>query len=101
MPTGDDDKEDRFLGKLRGTLRIAKEGRYLEYLDISATEPVSPALGIKIRDFNTRFEFAPVADGGPVLPVAFRTHVKGRAYLAMGFEETEAVEFSAFEHVHE
>ena len=61
VPTGDDDKEDRFLRKLRGTLRIAKDGGYLEYLDISATEPVSPAMGVKIRDFNTRFEFARIA----------------------------------------
>ncbi|MEE4162724.1 MAG: hypothetical protein V2I25_09465 [Woeseiaceae bacterium] len=101
VPTADDDKEDRFLRKLRGTLRIAKDGGYLEYLDISATEPVSPAMGVKIRDFNTRFEFAPVAGDGPVLPVAFRTRVKGRAFLAMSFDESEAVEFSDFENVHE
>lgn len=101
VPTGDDDKEDRFLRKLRGTLRIAKDGGYLEYLDITATEPVSPAMGVKIRDFNTRFEFAPVAGDGPVLPVAFRTRVKGRAFLAMSFDESEAVEFSDFENVNE
>ena len=101
VPTGDDDKEDRFLRKLRGTLRIAKDGGYLEYLDITATKPVSPAMGVKIRDFNTRFEFAPVAGDGPVLPVAFRTRVKGRAFLAMSFDETETVEFSDFEDVRE
>ncbi len=98
-PRGDDEEEARFMKKMAGTVRIAKQGRHLEYLDISARKPVSPKLGVKIREFNTRFEFARAIEGGPVVPVAFRFRIKGRAFLAVSFDEMETVEFSDFESV--
>ena len=56
-------------------------------------------MGVKIRDFNTRFEFAEAVDGGPIVPVAFRFRIEGRAFLAVGFDEMETLEFSDFEPV--
>ena len=85
--------------KMDGTVRIAKDGGHLEYLDISNQKAVRPAIGVKIRDFHTRFEFAPALAGGPVVPVAFRFRIKGRAFVAVGFDEMETVEFSDFESV--
>lgn len=99
VPTGDDEKEAKFMKKMSGTVRIAKPAGYLEFLDISSRKPVSPMVGVKIRDFNTRFEFAEAVAGGPVVPVAFRFRVKGRAFLAVGFDEMETLEFSDFEPV--
>ena len=99
VPTGDDEDEAKFMQKLNGTVRISKAGGHLEYLDISSRKPVSPRMGVKIRDFNTRFEFAEAVTGGPVVPVAFRFRIKGRAFLAVGFDETETLEFSDFEPV--
>ena len=87
------------MKKLKGTVRIAKPEGHLEFLDISNKKPVSPAMGVKIRDFNTRFEFTEAVEGGPVVPVAFRFRVKGRAFLAVGFDESQTVEFSDFEPV--
>ena len=100
-PAGDDDDDEKFLKKMDGTVRIAKDGGHLEYLDISNQKAVRPAIGVKISDFHTRFEFAPALAGGPVVPVAFRFRIKGRAYVAVGFDEMETVEFSEFETVSE
>lgn len=99
IPTGDDEDEEKFMRKMAGTVRIAKAGGHLEYLDISSEKPVRPAMGVKIRDFNTRFEFAEAVDGGPIVPVAFRFRIEGRAFLAVGFDEMETLEFSDFEPV--
>ncbi len=99
VPEADDEDEEKFLEKLSGTVRIAKDGRHLEYIDISADKPVKPAVGVKIRNFNTRFEFSRTLDEGPIVPVAFRFRIKGRAFLAVGFDEAQMVEFSDFESV--
>jgi hypothetical protein len=99
VPSGDGDDDEKFLKKMAGTVRIAKDGGHLEYLDISSRKPVRPAVGVKIRDFNTRFEFAPALADGPIVPVAFRFRIKGRAFVAVSFDETETVEFSDFEPV--
>lgn len=96
MPEADDEDEEKFLEKLNGTVRITKEGNTLDYIDISNDKPVKPAIGVKIRDFNTRFEFRQALHDGPIVPVAFRFRIKGRAFLAVGFDEMEAVEFSEF-----
>ena len=99
VPEADDDDEEKFLEKLNGTVRIDKAGQHLEYIDISTDKPVKPVFGVKIRDFNTRFEFGRALDEGPIVPVAFRLRIKGRAYLAIGFDEAQIVEFSDFERV--
>jgi hypothetical protein len=99
VPNGDGDDDEKFLKKMAGTVRIAKDGGHLEYLDISSRKPVRPTVGVKIRDFNTRFEFAPALADGPIVPVAFRFRVKGRAFVAVSFDEAETVEFSDFEPV--
>ncbi len=101
VPTGDDEDEAKFMKKMNGTVRIAKAGRHLEFLDIRSRKPVRPAIGVKIREFNTRFEFAEAVAGGPVVPVAFRFRVKGRAFVAVGFDEMETLEFSDFEPMRE
>ncbi len=97
VPRPDDEEEEKFLEKMNGTVRIAKAGEQLEYIAISADKPVKPAVGVKIREFMTRFEFRRAVDDGPVVPVAFRFRVKGRAYLAIGFDEMQTIEFSDFE----
>lgn len=97
VPGTDDEDEEKFLEKMNGTVRIAKAGEQLEYIAISADKPVKPAVGVTIREFMTRFEFRRAVDDGPVVPVAFRFRVKGRAYLAIGFDEMQTIEFSDFE----
>ena len=91
-----DDEDEEFLEEMDGTVRIAKADGRLEYIDIRSDKPVKPAVGVKIREFVTRFEFKRATGDGPVVPVAFRFLIKGRAYLAIGFEEMQSVEFSDF-----
>ncbi|MEM8817779.1 MAG: hypothetical protein AAGE85_18345 [Pseudomonadota bacterium] len=98
-PKGEDEEETRFLEQMHGTLRISKPDGHLEALDIVNEKPVKPKTGVKIRDFKTSLEFGRAFDGGLIVPLSFHFRIKGRAYLAVGFDEMETVEFSDFEPV--
>ncbi len=97
QPSGDDEEDARFMEAMNGTVRIAKDNERLDYIDITNDKPVKPTTGVKIREFLTRFEFAPAFADGPVVPVSFRFRIRGRAFLAVGFDESETLEFSDFE----
>ena len=98
-PRGEDEEENEFMQVMQGTLRISKPGGHLELLDIANDKPVKPKMGVKIRDFKTRLTFGEAFDNGLVVPLSFHFRIKGRAYLAVGFDEMESREFSDFEPV--
>jgi len=95
-PKGDDEEEDEFMKVMQGTLRISKPGGHLELLDIANDKPVKPKMGVKIRDFKTQLTFGEAFENGLVVPLSFHFRIKGRAYLAVGFDEMESREFSDF-----
>ncbi len=98
-PKGDDEEENAFMKAMQGTLRISKPGEHLELLDIANDKPVKPKVGVKIRDFKTQLTFGEAFENGLVVPLSFHFRIKGRAYLAVGFDEMESREFSDFEPV--
>lgn len=96
---GGDKKQARFFAKLRGTARIARDDGRLVSVDIQNQGDVKPTFGVRIREFLTRFDFARAIGDGAVVPVGVELRVKGRAYLAVGIDETETRRFSNFEKV--
>ena len=95
-PRGEDEEENEFMQAMQGTLRISKPGGHLESLDIANDKPVKPKIGVKIRDFKTQLTFGEAFENGLIVPLSFHFRIKGRAYLAVGFDEMESREFSDF-----
>lgn len=94
-----DDDDDDFMQYLDGELRIAKRGHYVEHMRLENRGTIRPAFGVKISRFATDLRFAPVVDGGPIVPHSVDVEVRGRAYLAVGFDEVEAIRYDDFEYV--
>lgn len=85
-PAADGDEESRkFLAEVDGTLRIRKDGTWLEEFHLTNESPIRPASGVKISRFETLLNFGLAAPGGPVVP------------LAIGFDEQEQVRYSDYE----
>ena len=97
QPTADSDDEQAFMKSVEGTLKIIKDGHYVAVISMRNRDIIKPGKGVKIKEFFTRLEFAPVQAGGPALPRSMRATVKGRAFLVVKFDETETVTFSDFE----
>ena len=94
-PDSEDDRE--FMEAVHGTLKVVKDGHYVALITLQNTDTIKPGKGIKIEEFLTRLEFAPIQDGGPVLPHSVQATVKGRAFFVIRIDETETVKFSDFE----
>ena len=95
---GDDDVDARkFMGRVEGRLRVARDGRYVASLEISNEKPIRPAFSVKISRFFTRLTFGPAATGGPIVPRSMDVQVKGRAAVVIRFEEAESVRYSDYE----
>jgi hypothetical protein len=55
--------------------------------------------GVKIKTLSTILTFGPAIPGGPIVPKTMDVRARGCAFLTIGFDETEAVRFSAWEYV--
>ena len=95
-PAGDDDEE--FFEDLIGTLTIDRTGRYLHALTLANDKPVRPATGVKISRFRVHLTFASLTPDGPVVPTGVDVSIKGRAYLAIGFDEVEKITWDEYEY---
>lgn len=98
-PTDDDAESAEFMNEVDGRLRVMRDGHWLAELLLENHGPIRPATGVKISRFETRLRFGPVGPHGDVLPLAIDVHVKGRAYLAISFEEREIVRYGDYEKV--
>lgn len=95
-----DDDED--LGEeMRARLRIAKDGRYVESVELRNRDEIAPGFGTRLSTFLTQLEFGPAGEGGAIVPQAFRVQVQGRALFFVPFDETEVIEYSDFEYASE
>jgi hypothetical protein len=90
------DEDEEILEQVDATLRIAKQGRYVESVDVRNRDEIRPGWGTKLTSFVTQLTFGPAADGGPVVPHSAKVHVAGRALFVIGFDEVESVEYSDF-----
>jgi hypothetical protein len=101
VPTDDSDDDEmgrKVLERMDGTVRIVKDGHYLEYLDIRNTRPIRPQAGVKMKKFLTRITFGPAVDGGPIVMKSMDVAIKLSAFLVIRVDETESVRFSDFEY---
>jgi len=101
VPTDDSDDDDmgrKVLERMDGTVKIVKDGHYLEYLDIRNTKPIRPKVGVKMKKFLTRITFGPAVDGGPIVMKSMDVAIKLSAFLVVRVDETESVRFSDFEY---
>jgi len=100
-PAPDSEDESEFMESVHGTLKVIKEGHYVARITLQNRGAIKPGKGIKIEEFLTRLEFAPIQDGGPVLPHSVQATIKGKAFFVVRIDETETVRFSDFERVTE
>jgi hypothetical protein len=92
-----DEDEVEFIDNVDATVKIIKNGRYLETIDMRNNADIKPGFGTKIGTFIVHFEFGPATEDGPIVPRNMAIQVKGRALLFIGFDETEIIEYSNFE----
>ncbi|MDX1481194.1 MAG: hypothetical protein R3315_05935 [Woeseiaceae bacterium] len=93
----DEDNED-FAGNITGRISIAKDGPWLESIEVRNDKVVDAGLGTRITEFLMRYRFAPAVAGGPVVPRAAEERVKGQALLFIDFDEVEVDRYSDFEY---
>ena len=89
--------EIEFVDNVDATVKISKDGGYLEAIDLRNNDDIKPGFGTKIGTFIMHLQFGPAIEGGPIVPRNMAIQVKGRAFLFIGFDETEIIEYSNFE----
>jgi hypothetical protein len=95
----EDEEEEEFMKHIDATMKIVKDGPYIEYIDMHSNKPFKPQFGVKIKEFVTRLRFGRASNDGPVVPLSVDVRIKARAFLAIGIDETISVSFSDYEYV--
>ena len=95
-PLADSDEERQFMEAVEGRLEVVKDGHYVSKIRLRNLKTIKPGKGVKLKVFDTSFEFAPARDGSAVLPARVFAKVKGRAMLVVGIDEERTVEFSDY-----
>ena len=95
----EDDDEEEFMQHIDATMKIVKDGPYIEYIDLHSNKPFKPQFGVKVKEFVTRLMFGPAAGGGPIVPLSVDVRIKARAFIAIGIDESMSVSFSDYEYV--
>jgi hypothetical protein len=98
IPVEDEDDEG-FFEHIDATLKIIKDGPYLEYIDMRSARPFKLQFGIKIKKFLTRLQFGPAAIGGPIAPQSINIDISIRAFLVKSIDETVMINYSDYEYV--
>lgn len=90
--------QDAFMTSVDAKIRIVKDGRYVDSLEMRNFQDIKPGFGTKITRFQMRFTFGPALDGGPIMPKSIDVQVTGRALLFIGFDDIEVTKYSDFEY---
>lgn len=93
---GDDDRIMRYV---TGTMKIVKDGHYVESVVLRNDASITPLIGVKISTILVVQKFAPAKPAGPIVPISVDVQIKGRAFLVAGFNESEFVRFTEYRHV--
>jgi len=102
IPDMDDDEDDeaqKFMQQVDGTVKIIRDGNYLEYIDMRNKKPIRPVFGVKFSRFLTRLTFGPAGGEGPIVPLSIDVEVRGRAMLVIKIDERESVHYDDYEYV--
>ena len=94
----DDDMGRKVMERMNGTVKVIKDGQYLEYIDIRNTKPIRPKAGVKMKKFVTRISFGPAVEGGPIVMKSMDVAIKLSAFLVVRVDETQSVQLSDFEY---
>ena len=92
-----EEDEVEFIQNVDAALKIIKDGHYLESIDIRNRADIKPGFGTRISTFLVQMQFGPATDNGPIVPLAMKVKVVGRALLFIGFDETELITYKDFE----
>ena len=95
LPT---EEEEAFLQNVAAHIKIMKDGRYVESVDVRNDEDIKPGFGTTINEFVTHLTFGPAVPEGPIVPYTVNVRVKGRVLLFIGFNETEVVRRTDFQY---
>ena len=98
-PVADSEEDLDIMESVDGTLRVNKDGHYVAEMTLQNRGTIKPGKGVKIEKLLTRLAFAPLHEGGPVLPLSIEAAIKGKAFLVVKFDEHEKVTYSNFERV--
>lgn len=97
----EDEEDEGFLEHVDATLKIARNGPYLEIINLQSSKPFKPQFGVKVSNFVTRLQFGPAATDGPIVPVSVDIRIKARAFLAISVDETVSISYSDYKYVGE
>jgi len=101
IPDMDDDEDgeaQKFMQQVDGTVKIIRDGNYLEYIDMRNEKPIRPVFGVKISRFLTHLTFGPAGGDGPIVPMSIDVEVNGRAMLVIKIDEQESSRFYDYEY---
>jgi hypothetical protein len=93
----DDDMGAKFLRDVEGTLSIARDGNYVQSIELRNERTIRPIFSVKIKQFLTHLQFGPADGVGPIVPLSVEVEVKGRAALVVKIDERESVRFTDYE----
>ncbi len=102
IPDGDSDEDEvarEFTKKVKGVLKIKRDGHYPEYVDLQNDKPIRPAIGARISRFQTQLTFVPAGQDGPIVPFSIDVEIKGKAMLVISFDEKESIHYGDYEYV--
>ncbi len=95
-PVAEDDEDAKLFANVDATLRINKDGPFVEEMEMRSRGPFSLRTGIKVKKFLTLFTFVPVGSEGTVLPEVIDTRFLGRLFLVKKINETVRVTYSDY-----
>lgn len=101
VPSGDDldgEEEQKFMAQVLATMKIVRDGHYIEYIDLRNEKPIRPAFSVRISQFHLRLTFGPAAKDGPIVQKSEDVTIRGRALLLVTFDEKESTRYSEFEY---
>ena len=96
-PMGDSEDDEVFMESVDGTLKIMKNGHYVAEISLQNSGTIKPGKGVKIKEFFTQLQFAPIAEGGKALPQRVQASIKGKAFMVVKIDQTQTVTFTEFE----
>ena len=82
-----DEDEVEFVDNVDASVRILKDGRHLQVVDLRNSADIKPGFGMTIGTFLMRLEFGPAVTDGPIVPKSMKIRVGGRMLIFIGFEE--------------
>jgi len=94
-----DDEDEAFMEHVAGELVVVKDGHYIESMTLRSRGPFKPQTGVRINEFEMRMKFGPAGGAGPIVPIAVKSRVSGKAFLVAKIDEDVVVKFSDYKQV--